>query len=146
MVPHSLFFSFLYLYFYFCICVFVRNQNHHIPAVNVDWLELWCLAAFFCCFSFFLLLHFYIFISIFVLVCFWEIKSITYQPWMLIGWSCGASQPFFWKLHFLPEVYTDPTRSVKNIDFSFWLPFLFWIFFGLFSWGVHCPNSVCWKY
>ena len=39
----------------------------------------------------------------------------THQPWMLIGWSCGASQPFFWKLHFLPEVYTDPTRSVRRI-------------------------------
>ena len=87
----------------------------------------------------------------FCVVCCVFCETITYQPWTLIGWSCGASQPFFWKLHFLPEVYTDPMRSVENmtslIGFWFWCS---WVRFLLnYSWiwvHVQCPTNIwyCW--
>ena len=33
------------------------------------------------------------------------------QPLMMMGERCAASQPLFWKLHFLPLVYTEVTLS-----------------------------------
>ena len=33
------------------------------------------------------------------------------HPLMMMGARCGASQPLFWKLHFLPLVYTEVTLS-----------------------------------
>lgn len=36
------------------------------------------------------------------------------QPLTLIGWRWAASQPLPLKLHFLPEVYTELTLSIKK--------------------------------